>query len=83
MTRRQAFTQAPPSHLQVVFAHYFPFPSQLLLANGASVDALTKAGITPLIYAANEGWDDCLPLLLQAGADRDHKTNKVPRLYNC
>lgn len=32
------------------------------------VDAANKGGVTPLIYAASEGWDDCVPLLLQASA---------------
>ena len=41
-----------------------------LIKAGAPVDAaLEKTGVTPLIYAASSGWDDCVPLLLAGGAD--------------
>ena len=32
------------------------------------LDVTNKAGVTPLIFAASEGWDDCVPLLLEGGA---------------
>jgi hypothetical protein len=48
----------------------------LLKAPGIEINARTKAGVTPLIYAASEGWDDCVQLLLAAGADRAAKTDK-------
>ena len=48
----------------------------LLKAPGIEINARTKAGVTPLIYAASEGWDDCVQLLLAAGADRAAKTEK-------
>ena len=40
------------------------------------VDVTNKGGVTPLIYAASEGWDDCVPLLLKAGANRALATAK-------
>jgi len=49
---------------------------EALLEHGAKVDALTKAGVTPLIVAASEGWDDCVPLLLKGGASVTAKTLK-------
>merc|ERR1740124_1513035 len=48
----------------------------LVAVTGANINAMTKTGVTPLIYAASEGWDDCVPLLLTAGADPQLKTNK-------
>ena len=43
---------------------------EALMAAGAPLNAKTEpAGVTPLIYAASEGWDDCVQLLLAAGAD--------------
>ena len=53
-----------------------PSDIQALIEAKADLNAKTKAGVTPLIYAASEGWDDCVPLLLAAGADRALKTNK-------
>ena len=47
-----------------------------LVAAGAPLNAKTKAGVTPLIYAASDGWDECVPLLLEAGADHTVATNK-------
>ena len=40
-------------------------PSDLsaLIKAKANVDITNKGGVTPLIYAASEGWDDCVPLL--------------------
>ena len=49
---------------------------EALTAAGAPLDAKIKTGVTPLIYAASEGWDDCVPLLLKAGADPKVETNK-------
>ena len=43
---------------------------------GAKIDITNKGLVTLLIYAASEGWDDRVPLLLKAGADRTHKTGK-------
>eukprot|EP00967_Tisochrysis_lutea_P159406 scaffold330319_cov81-Tisochrysis_lutea.AAC.1 len=53
-----------------------PADIEALIAAGASVNAATKAGVTPLIYAASEGWDDCVPILLEAGADTQLRTIK-------
>ena len=39
-----------------------------LVAAGAPLNARTKAGVTPLIYAASDGWEGCVSLLLNAGA---------------
>ena len=36
----------------------------LLKAPGVRIDAKTKNGVTPLIYAASEGWHECVALLL-------------------
>ena len=47
----------------------------LLLANGADIEALDREGTTPLHYAVNH--DDCLRLLLGAGAKTD-----VARIYD-
>lgn len=47
----------------------------LLKARGVRLDAKTNKGVTPLIYAASEGWDECVALLLEAGADRTAKTS--------
>jgi ankyrin repeat protein/cyclophilin family peptidyl-prolyl cis-trans isomerase/FKBP-type peptidyl-prolyl cis-trans isomerase len=48
-----------------------------LIKAGAPVDAaMEKTGITPLIFAANFGWDDCVPLLLAGGADVHRTTAK-------
>jgi len=47
-----------------------------LVAAGAPLNTKTKAGVTPLIYAASDGWDVCVPLLLEAGADHTVATNK-------
>eukprot|EP00967_Tisochrysis_lutea_P135041 scaffold239123_cov27-Tisochrysis_lutea.AAC.1 len=47
-----------------------------LIAAGASVDAATEAGVTPLMYAALQGWDDCVSILLEAGADTMLRTAK-------
>ena len=50
---------------------------EALTAAGAPLNAKTKpAGVTPLIYAASEGWDDCVQLLLAAGADPTIQTAK-------
>lgn len=42
---------------------------QLLLDAGAQVDAETTEGTTPLMLAARRGDEDCLRLLLLAGAE--------------
>lgn len=42
---------------------------QALLAAGAPVDARVADGATPLHWATRFGADDCVPLLLAAGAD--------------
>ena len=47
-----------------------------LVAAGAPLNAKTKAGVTPLIYAASDGWDECVPVLLEAGADHTVATSK-------
>jgi len=48
-----------------------------LIKAGAPVDAaMEKTGITPLIFAASFGWDDCVPLLLAGGADVRRTTAK-------
>ena len=49
---------------------------QQLIGARADVNAVTKAGVTPLIYAASEGWPDAVSALLQAGADRTMVTKK-------
>ena len=50
---------------------------EALTAAGAPLNAKTKpAGVTPLIYAASEGWDDCVQLLLAAGVDPTIQTAK-------
>ncbi len=50
--------------------------TSLIKAPGIEIDARTKNDVTPLIYAADQGWDECVQLLLQAGALRTAKTNK-------
>ena len=47
-----------------------PEDMKALLKAGASVDVMTKSGVTPLIFAASQGWDDCVPLLLEGGANK-------------
>ena len=49
---------------------------EALTAAGAPLNPKTKTGVTPLIYAASEGWDDCVQLLLAAGADPTIQTAK-------
>ena len=53
-----------------------PEDIKALLKAGASLDVKTKAGVTPLIFAASQGWDDCVPLLLEGGANKALETNK-------
>ena len=49
-----------------------------LLDAGFEVDGglMNQSGVTPLIYAASYGHTEALQMLLQAGANRSHKTNK-------
>ena len=48
--------------------------SALVQRWGADVDATTRRGHTPLIFAAGRGRDDAVAMLLQAGADARVKT---------
>jgi ankyrin repeat protein len=42
---------------------------RVLLATGASVHAVDRKGLTPLHWAAGYGCVECIPILLEAGAD--------------
>jgi len=46
-----------------------------LLANGADVDAVTKSGMTPLMYAASNGSAEIVQILLDSGAQVNAKRN--------
>jgi hypothetical protein len=52
-----------------------------LFAAGASPNPTNKGGVTPLIYAASEGWDDTIPALLAGGADPAIATVKGRTAY--
>lgn len=42
---------------------------RLLLTRGARKNQIAKFGVTPLIAAADEGREECVRILLEAGAD--------------
>lgn len=50
-----------------------------LLENGANANAESKAGFTPLHLSAQKGHYDMTNLLIEHGADPDHKS-KVKKL---
>ena len=48
---------------------------ELLIAEGADVNAMNGAGQTPLHFAAQEGQKEIVELLIAKGADVNAKTN--------
>ncbi|OBV38756.1 ankyrin repeat domain-containing protein [Janthinobacterium psychrotolerans] len=48
---------------------------QLFLARGAKVDAYAPTNITPLMFAAREGQEEAVKLLLASGADASLKSS--------
>ena len=55
----------------------------LLLQHGADVDVKNKYGLTPLMWAANNGHSDIASLLLQHGANIEAKDEdgRTPLMY--
>jgi ankyrin repeat protein len=49
---------------------------EILIKNGADVNAVNSEGQTPLIFATLNGSVDCVKLLLTAGADVEVKSKK-------
>lgn len=64
-----------PLHVAVYMQRYAV--AQLLLDNGANVNATDNAGWTPLHLAAYNGYTDLAQLLLSRGADPNLRTRSV------
>lgn len=57
--------------------------AELLVAKGSDVNAKTRAGYTPLHYAARRGYYNVVDLLLEKGADINAKTEDGRTALDC
>jgi len=72
--KERAIAQSTPLHVAATYNQVVV--ARLLIAKGGRVDATDKWGSTPLQYAAFNGHDDLIELLLYKGANINHQETR-------